>query len=76
MSDDIFHSWKSTRFIVANYALLNEPELFVVLTDFEFWVENLDELILWCQEHGAHQKGMTVSFDTQEQLTLFALRWS
>ena len=76
MSDDIFHSWKHSRFVVADYELLNEPGIVIVLTEFEYWAQHTDELKAWCQEHGGQLKGMTVSLDTHEQLTLFALKWS
>lgn len=76
MSDDIFHSWKNNKFIVADYALLDKPDIVVVLTDIGFWANNIDDLIVWCRTNGGSVKGMTVEFDNNEQLTLFALRWS
>lgn len=76
MSDDIFHSWKTNRFIVADYALLNECDIVVVLTDFEYWTDHYDSLKEWCAVNGGQVKGMTVSFDNNEQLTVFALKWS
>ena len=47
----------------------------VFLTDYRFWTEHRQELEAWCREHGAQQRGMTVTMD-QAALTLFALRWS
>lgn len=76
MSDDIFHSWKDKRFIVADYYLLDEPEIVVVLTDIGYWAENIDALVDWCKTNGGQVKGMTVTLDNHEQLTLFALRWA
>ncbi len=76
MSEDILQSWKNHRFIVADYELLDEPEIVVVLTDVKFWSENIDELISWCDFNGGKVKGMTVGFNNYEQLTLFTLRWS
>jgi len=73
---DIFEEWKKTKFIVADYELLDQPEILVVLTDYKFWADHLDELKIWCENHKAIQKGMTVGFNTQEDLAMFVLRWS
>jgi hypothetical protein len=73
---DIFAHWKSNRFILAEFELLGTPDLLVVLTDLTFWANNVDELLDWCNQYGARVKGMTVEFDTNEQLTMFCLRWS
>jgi hypothetical protein len=75
MSDDIFHSWKDNRFIVLDHYLLDVPGIVVVLTDIGYWAENLEALQEWCKVNGGQVKGMSVSFDNQEQLMLFALRW-
>ena len=75
MSDDIFHSWKNSRFVLVDYHLFDEPELMIVLTDFQYWSDVHDELMEWCRVNGGEVKGMTVSFKTQEQLTMFSLRW-
>lgn len=76
MTEDIFHDWKHSRFIVADYALLDEPGIVIVLTDLEYWIQHSDDLKAWCQQHGGQIKGMTVSLDNYEQLTFFTLRWS
>lgn len=75
MSDDIFHSWKEQRFIVAPEALVDEEKL-VILTDFNYWAEHVDELKHWCLSNGAENQGMTVVFPDDETLMLFVLRWS
>lgn len=75
MSDDIFHSWKEQRFIVAPEDLVDEEKL-VILTDFNYWTEHVDELKQWCQRNGAENQGMTVVFPDDETLMLFVLRWS
>lgn len=47
----------------------------VFLTDYGFWHHHRQELTDWCQEHGAEQRGMTLTMD-RAALVLFALRWS
>ena len=76
MTDDIFHDWKKSRFIIADFALLDQPEIVVVLTDIGFWSDHVNELVDWCKVYGGEVKGMTVSFDSHEQLMLFSLRWA
>jgi hypothetical protein len=76
MSRDILAHWKTNRFVLADFELLSEPDRLIVLTDFKFWTNNLEELLAWCHQHGATVKGMTVEFDNEEQLTMFCLRWS
>ena len=75
MSDDIFHSWKENRFIIAPDVLVDKEKL-VVLTDYNYWVDHTDELIAWCENNGAVSQGMTVVFPDAETLMLFVLRWS
>lgn len=80
MSEDIFHSWKNQRFVVVeNYLvedLLDNSNFLVMLTDAGFWADNYDKLSDWCKLNGGHLQGMTVLFDTDDQLTMFTLRWS
>lgn len=73
---DIFQSWKEHRFIIASTDI-TDGERIVVLTDMQFWVENLNDLIEWCDNTpGATNEGMTVVFNTDESLMMFVLRWS
>jgi hypothetical protein len=73
---DIFADWKSNRFVLVDFELLGKPDLLVVLTDLNFWTNNTDKLLEWCDVYGVRVKGMTVEFDNTEQLTMFCLRWS
>ena len=73
--EDIMAEYKAGRFVVANDDLGFGTRL-IVLADFKFWVNNLDQLRAWCQLHGATQKGATVELPTDETLTLFVLQWS
>ncbi len=73
---DIFQSWKERRFIIASTDI-TDGERIVVLTDMTFWVENLNDLIDWCEDTpGARNEGMTVVFDTDASLMMFVLRWA
>ena len=74
--DDIFAEWKKRRFVIAEYELLDEPEIIIILTDISFWAKNADELMSWCEQNGGEVAGMTVTFKNYEQLTMFSLRWA
>lgn len=74
--DDIFADWKNRRFVVVDYELMPELDIVVVLSDLSFWAPRVNELKDWCKDNGGEISGLTVSFKTQEQLTMFALRWS
>lgn len=76
MNRDILAHWKTNRFVLADFELLGSPDLLVVLTDIKFWTKHADELLDWCDLYGARLAGMTVEFNTKEQLTMFYLRWS
>jgi hypothetical protein len=75
---DIFAEWKKQRFIFAEKSMFPDStsKHMVVLTDVEFWVENLDGLMDWCAEHDCDTQGMTVDIPDDKTLMLFKLRWS
>lgn len=75
LTDDVFHAWKSNKFVVVERNLF-PGQIIVVLSDFAFWSHNLEELLEWCNQYGGKVSGMTLTFDTTEQLTWFTLRWS
>jgi len=75
MSEDIFGSWKESRFIVAPHALVDDEKL-VILTDYRYWIDHTDELLKWCTEYGAEAQGMTVVLPDEKTLMAFVLRWS
>jgi hypothetical protein len=68
--------WKHRRFVVADRALGFEDTV-VVLTDYQYWSQHVDELIEWCRATpGITNEGMTVICQNEQSLTLFLLRWS
>jgi hypothetical protein len=68
--------WKDRRFVVADRALGFEG-IVVVLTDYRYWDNHVDELIEWCRATpGITNEGMTVICQDKQSLTLFLLRWS
>jgi hypothetical protein len=78
---DIMQDFKNRRFMVApSYISRELPEPvyghMIVLTDFSYWTEHIDDLLLWCGEHDCTVKGMTVDIPNDPTLTLFCLRWS
>jgi len=50
----------------------------VVILDPEWWVANEYDIREYCVENGirCQQQGMVVQFDTDEEFTMFMLRWS
>lgn len=50
----------------------------VIILDPKWWVENEYEIREYCVERGirCQQQGMVVQFDTDEEFTMFMLRWS
>ncbi len=73
--NDIFAHWKEQRFIIAPDDLVDNEKL-VILTDYNYWADNTDELIAWCRERDVVTQGMTVVFPDDVSLTEFVLRWS
>jgi hypothetical protein len=77
VSEDIFAEWKRQRFIVAKkYLVLYPSGHLMILTDVNYWSENYQSLIEWCDRYGAEHAGMTVTVPSDELLTIFLLRWS
>ena len=77
MADDIFADWKTNRFIVAESALHDYVDGYlVILTDFAFWTLEIDNLTEWCYNNKCKQEGMTVLIPTDKTLMMFILRWS
>ena len=83
MGEDIFADWKKQRFIVADdYAerylryLDQYPNgHLIVLTDFKFWTEHIEDLAEWCEQYNVKHSGMTLELSSDELLTIFSLRW-
>jgi hypothetical protein len=73
---DIFHDWKTNRFVKVAADEYNVRCIhLIVLTDIHFWVEHIEELVAWCSEMGCLHQGMTVEIPTDELLTAFYLKW-
>lgn len=76
MSKDVVADWKTKKFAISNRALNYGSGNIIVLTDLKFWAEHIDELREWCKINGGKHSGMIVHLDSEEQLTMFVLRWS
>ena len=81
MGEDIFADWKTQRFIVADgYAKKYLDQYpnghLIVLTDFKFWTEHLEDLEEWCDRHDVTHSGMTLEIPNDKLLTIFSLRWA
>ena len=79
---DIFASWRERRFVIADQPARDHlgaypPGHLIILTDFEFWADHVDQLISWCEQHAlTPNSGMTLEIPTDELLTAFLLRWT
>ena len=73
---DIMQGWKQSRFIIAPNDLVDDGVKLIVLTDYNFWADNIGELINWCADNNATTEGMTVVIGDETTLTHFVLRWS
>jgi hypothetical protein len=51
-----------------------------MVADYMWWHENEREILNWMAQHLPrgieHQQGMTVEFDTEQDRTMFLLRWT
>ena len=68
------------RFIASGPFDSEMPWYYLVIADITYWLKNEPEIYAWMDDnlpHGRmHQKGMTLEFETDEQLTMFVLRWA
>ena len=64
------------RFIAATSPI--DRDLLLIIEDYAYWVLNQTEIEQWIADsNGAiTQQGMVVHFDTEEDRTMFLLRWS
>jgi len=67
---------KPNRFVP--YTLHHKSGL--MIQDYTWWNDNEREILNWMVEHLPrgieHQQGMTVLFDTDQDRTMFLLRWT
>lgn len=73
---NVMEEWKKSKFVVTDLFQFDGIMYVVVLSDFNFWANEIDELEDWCSQHNAKVKGMTVEIYNEETLTLFYLKWS
>lgn len=78
---DILEEWKHKRFIVADDSVRDQFEdrssgHLIILTDFKFWADNIDDLVDWCEQYKVVGEGMSLTIPDDKLLTHFILRWS
>jgi hypothetical protein len=63
------------RFIAATSPI--DKDLLLIIEDYVFWVQNQKEIDKWIANSNGTitQRGMVVHFDTEEDRTMFLLRW-
>jgi hypothetical protein len=65
------------RFVIVPDPLHYQYHL--VIEDYSWWHDNHYDISDWMREHlprgEEHQKGMMLTFDSEEQRTWFLLRW-
>lgn len=72
---DIMADFKNHRFITVPNEYEDQHEHLVVLCDIGYWVQNLEDLMAWCDLNGCEVVGMTVNVPDDARLALFVLRW-
>jgi hypothetical protein len=72
---DLFQGWKQDRFIIADDEYVVDGAHLVVLSDYRYWANHIDELVDWCKHNNAEIQGMTVVFKDKDSLLTFALKW-
>ena len=77
---DIMQDFKNRRFTICPSYIsrgLVEPRYghLIVMSDFRYWSEHADDMLVWCNENGCQIRGMTVEVPDDQTLTLFCLRW-
>jgi hypothetical protein len=67
------------RFIVTGPFDHEMPWHYLVIADISHWLKNEPEIYTWMEINlprgRLHQVGMTMEFETEEQITAFLLRW-
>jgi hypothetical protein len=60
------------------FILLHKSSL--MIKDYVWWMDNEREILNWMASNLPngieHQQGMTITFDTDQQRTMFLLRWA
>ena len=77
MSNDVLADWKSNKFIIADPNLTDTNNHTIILTDIEYWANNVNEFTEWCENtEGVKQQGMILEIQDDKILSHFVLRWS
>lgn len=53
-----------------------EKDKTIILSDLHFWASYILELDHWCKVNGCQRSGVVVSYNTQEDLIMFVIKWS
>ena len=73
---DIFHHWKENLFVHISKDLIDDADgIMILLTDVTYWVDHTDELVEWCKEYNSEISGLTITFPSEKELSMFCLRW-
>ena len=67
------------RFIVSGPFDEEMPNLYVVIADFSWYIDNTDEIEGWMDQHlpkgKDHREGMVITFEIPKDCSHFLLRW-
>lgn len=75
---DLMNDWKRQRYVVLPGELVEGRPfgITILMSDYNYWAEHVDECVLWCKQYGCRIQGMTIEIPDDETLTMFMLRWS
>ena len=76
----IFDGDDKSRFILAGPFDAEMPHHYIIIKDYNFWVEHEAELESWMDANLSrgreHQQGMTLTIESEKEAMLFMLRWA
>jgi len=63
---------------VGGYSPVSKQQI-LMIADYRWWVNNESDILTWMDTNlprgRDHQTGMIVSFDSEQDLLMFTLRW-
>lgn len=76
----IFDGDDQRRFILAGPFDEEMPHHYVMIKDYNFWVDHQAQLESWMDTNLSrgrkHQQGMTLTIESEQEAMLFMLRWA
>jgi hypothetical protein len=76
----IFDSSDQSKFIVTGPFDAEMPHYYIIIKDYNFWIEHQAELESWMDANLSrgreHQTGLVLTIESEKEAMLFMLRWA